>query len=94
VDHYRVLDETPGQDPRELYEVLERIQAVLTQEPTYQFINFSLGPILPVDDDDVHSWTSLLDEYLADGEKLVTVAVGNTGESDKASGLNRISMPA
>lgn len=94
VDHYRVLDETPGQDPGELYEVLERIHAVLTQEPTYQFMNFSLGPILPVDDDDVHAWTSLLDEYLADGEKLATIAVGNTGESDKASGLNRIQVPA
>ena len=94
VDHYRVLDETPGQDSSELYEVLERIQAVLTQEPVYQFMNFSLGPILPVDDDDVHAWTSLLDEYLADGEKLATVAVGNTGESDEASGLNRIQVPA
>lgn len=94
VDHYRVLDETPGQNSSELYEVLERIEAVLTQEPTYQFMNFSLGPVLPVDDDDVHAWTSLLDKHLANGEKLATIAVGNTGESDRASGLNRIQVPA
>lgn len=93
VDHYRVLDAAPGQDPRELYEVLERIQTVLTQK-RYQLVNLSLGPILPVDDDEVHAWTAVLDELLANGNTLATIAVGNTGESDQAAGLNRIQVPA
>ena len=31
VDHYRVLDTAPGQDPYELYEVLERVDKVLVE---------------------------------------------------------------
>lgn len=93
VDHYRVLDAAPGQDPRELYEVLERIQAVLTQQ-RYHLVNLSLGPILPIDDDEVHAWTAVLDEMLAARDTLTTIAVGNTGESDAAAGLNRIQVPA
>lgn len=30
IDHYRVLDDAPGQDPHELYEVLDRIEGVLS----------------------------------------------------------------
>jgi hypothetical protein len=93
VDHYRVLDAAPGQDPRELYEVLERIQTVLTQQ-RYHLVNLSLGPILPIDDDDVHAWTAVIDELLATRDTLATIAVGNTGESDAAAGLNRIQVPA
>jgi hypothetical protein len=93
VDHVRVLDDAPGQDPRELYEVLERIQSVLKQR-RYDLINLSLGPILSVDDDEVHAWTSVLDEHLASSNTLATVAVGNTGESDALAQLNRIQVPA
>lgn len=93
VDHHRVLDSAPGQDPRELFQVLERIQSILTQE-SYQFVNLSIGPILPVEDDDVHAWTAVLDEILSSRNILATIAVGNTGESDKDAGLNRIQVPA
>lgn len=93
VDHYRVLDAAPGLDPRELYEVLERIQTVLTQQ-RYHLVNLSLGPILPIDDDDVHAWTAVIDELLATRDTLATIAVGNTGESDAVAGLNRIQVPA
>lgn len=93
VDHYRVLDDLPGQDPRELYEVLHRINSVLSQK-NYHLINLSLGPILSVDDDDVHAWTAVLDEHLASRDTLATVAVGNTGESDALAELNRIQVPA
>jgi len=93
VDHIRVLDDAPGQDPRELYEVLERIQDVLKQR-RYNFINLSLGPVLSVEDDDVHAWTAILDEYFAANDILATVAVGNTGESDSLARLNRIQVPA
>lgn len=93
VDHYRVLDTAPGQDPRELYEVLSRIQSTLTDR-RYDLVNLSLGPILPVDDDDVHAWTAVIDSLLSSGNTLATVAVGNTGESDSLAGLNRVQVPA
>lgn len=92
-DHYRVLDATPGQNPHELYEVLGRIDQVLV-EKDYQFINLSIGPRLPVEDDEVHAWTAVLDDRLARGTTLATIAVGNDGNSSAADGLNRVQVPA
>lgn len=93
VDHYRVLDDPIGQDPHELYEVLGRIDRALI-ENEYDFINISVGPHIPVEDDHVHAWTAVLDERLSHGTMLATIAVGNNGESDAESGLNRIQVPA
>ncbi len=93
VDHYRVLDDEPGGNPFELYEVLERIQSILKSKP-YDFFNLSLGPQLPIEDDDVHAWTAVLDEHLSDGSTLATIAVGNDGESDEQLGLNRVQVPS
>ena len=66
VDHYRVLDTAPGQDPHELYEVLSRIDQVLV-EKKYEFINLSVGPRLPIEDDEVHAWTAVIDDRLSRG---------------------------
>lgn len=93
VDHYRVMDTTPGQDLHQLFEVLERIDRVLA-ENQYDFINLSLGPRLPIEDDDVHAWTAVLDDRLARGNTLATIAVGNDGEGDATLGLNRIQVPS
>jgi hypothetical protein len=93
VDHYRVLDDTPGQNPYELYEVLDRINNILATN-RYEFINLSLGPCLPIDDDDVHAWTAVLDGYLSDGETLATIAVGNDGEGDPLIRANRVQVPS
>lgn len=93
VDHYRVLDTAPGQDPHELYEVLARIDRVLV-EKRYQFINLSVGPRLPIEDDEVHAWTAVIDERLAQGSTLATIAVGNDGDGSGEEGLNRIQVPA
>lgn len=79
VDHFRVLDSDSDSDPFELYDVLGRIQTVL-KDRQYEFINLSLGPAVPVEDDEVHAWTAVLDEHLADGRTFATLAVGNTGE--------------
>ena len=79
VDHHRVLDKNSYDDPFELYEVLERVKAVLAQR-NYEFISLSIGPALAVDDNDVHAWTAVLDEHLSDGRTLATIAAGNTGE--------------
>jgi hypothetical protein len=93
IDHYRVLDKDADTNPFELYEVLRRIDAVLRTN-RHQFINFSIGPALPVEDDQVHTWTAVLDEHLSDGNTLAAFAVGNTGELDVASGEARIQVPA
>lgn len=93
VDHYRVLDAIPGQNPHELYEVLGRIDQILVTKP-YQFINLSIGPRLPIEDDEVHAWTAVLDDRLSRGTTLATIAVGNDGESPAADDLNRVQVPA
>jgi hypothetical protein len=93
VDHYRVLDTAPGQDPHELYEVLNRIDRVLV-EKQYDFINLSIGPRPPVEDDDVHAWTAVIDDRLSLGTTLATIAVGNGGDSPGDDWLKRIQVPA
>lgn len=91
VDHYRVLDRDAERDPYELYDVLRRIDEVLKRQ-RYEFVNFSIGPSLPVEDDEVHSWTALLDQYLAEGNTLASFAVGNSGLD--GPGESRIQVPA
>ena len=88
VDHYRVLAPTSGKDP-DLFDVLHRIKGVL-ETGRYKFANFSLGPRMPVSDDEVHAWTATLDQLCATYGILATVAVGNDGE---AEGADRIQPP-
>lgn len=94
VDHWRVLDvATDHDDPYALFSVLRRIKSVLDQNQ-YRFANISLGPDLPVEDDEVHVWTALLDDYSKRGDTLFFVAAGNTGELDHPSGNARIQPPS
>ena len=93
VDHFRVLDASSDADQYELYDVLKRIEDVLYRtEP--EFINLSIGPHLPTEDNEVHAWTAVIDEYVAHTGALVTIAVGNDGELDWESGNARIQVPA
>lgn len=93
VDHYRVLDDVPISDPHELYDVLQRIENALASD-RYDLVNLSLGPELPIEDDDVHAWTAVLDTWLSRNNALLCVAVGNGGERDALTGLNRIQVPS
>ncbi|HRQ04323.1 MAG TPA: S8 family peptidase [Nitrosomonas halophila] len=94
VDHLRVLDrDTDSEDPLELYRTLGFVEEVLLSRQ-YQFINLSLGPDLPIDDTDVHAWTSVIDDLLSDGDTLMTVAVGNNGEMDHSVGNARVQVPS
>lgn len=65
-----------------------RIQKVLGDR-RYEFFNLSLGPHVPTEDDEVHPWTAVLDEHLADGHAFATIAVGNSGETPEP----RIQIP-
>ncbi|MCY4184986.1 MAG: S8 family peptidase [Rhodobacteraceae bacterium] len=93
IDHYRVVDDAPGQDNNELYEVLDRIENILLSND-FDFINLSIGPRLPIEDDDVHAWTAVLDEYLSKNSTLAMIAVGNDGEGDTIQGFDRIQVPS
>ena len=64
---------------------------MLCLQKKYQFVNLSLGPRIPIEDDDVHVWTSSLDNYLSTNNTLLTVAVGNDGG---ILGQNRIQPPS
>lgn len=92
VDNYRVLDKESENDD-ELYDVLKRITTIL-QGTDYQFVNFSIGPDIPIEDDEVHSWTAVLDDQFADGKTLATIAVGNGGQRDATLEFNRIQVPS
>jgi len=94
VDHIRVLDKQTGKNgDYEYYDVLDRILHVLDNN-SYDFANISLGPDIPVDDDDITRWTASLDQRFAGGNMLTTVAAGNSGDLDSLSGLNRIQPPS
>lgn len=94
IDHWRVLDEASAKLPQhELYPVLKRIVAVL-KEHDYDYVVLCVGPYTPVEDDDVHLWTVMVDKLAKSGKPLIFIAVGNTGESDAELRLNRIQPPA
>ncbi len=89
VDIVRVL--SPDDADPDLFDVLTRIENVL-KEKKYKYINLSLGPRMSVEDDEVHVWTSVLDQYLQDGSCMATVAIGNDG--DLPGDLSRIQPPS
>lgn len=95
VDHVRVLDLATGANGDVMcLEVLDRILNHLDANPTYEFINISLGPRLPIEDDDVTEWTATLDERFAAGRAVATIATGNDGDADETLGLHRIQPPS
>jgi hypothetical protein len=94
VDHVRVLPST-ATDLR-VGDVIDRIINTLTEardagEP-YTLANLSLGPRMPIVDDDPHEWTVRLDDFLSLGDLFMTVAVGNDGT--QGPDLGRIQPPA
>lgn len=93
LDSYQVIDPNDTSNEFELYEALERICQILDTH-NYEFVNLSIGPDLPISDNEIHAWTAKLDEKLASGHVLMSVAVGNNGEMDENSGNARIEVPS
>lgn len=94
VDNIRVLDDdSHTEDSLEMYRTLGFVEQVLLSRQ-YEFINLSLGPDLPIEDSDVHAWTAVIDDLLGDGDTFMTIAVGNNGEHDRASGNARVQVPS
>ena len=89
VDIVRVMSPTDI-DP-DLFDILSRIESVLKTND-YKYINLSLGPRIPMEDDEVNVWTSVLDSYLQNGECLATVAIGNDGDLNNE--YSRIQPPS
>lgn len=92
VEHFQVVD--LDTDPNgNAHDALERVKQVLhTRE--HEFINISIGPEIPIDDNDVDAWTSVIDEHLSSGRVFATIAAGNGGEADQKSGNARVQIPA
>ncbi len=89
-----MLDIDSARDPQgELFDVLTRIVEVLNNN-RYDLVNISIGPDLPIEDDDVHVWTAVLDDVFSGGGALPFIAVGNGGDLDWKSGNARIQSPA
>lgn len=82
VDHYRVLSPSSGGNGDwDLFDVLKKIQSVL-DTGDYKFANLSIGPHLPIGDDEIHVWTAVLDQLCVKHGILLTVAVGNDGNEE------------
>lgn len=95
IDHFRVTP-APSPDPWDidLYWILDRIIELVTARG-YRIVNLSLGPELAVDDQtEPHAWTAQLDELADSHGVLFVTAVGNNGQLDEASGLNRVQVPS
>lgn len=96
LDHVRVLDHKDASSKDlEYVDVIDRITSYLdAHRNQYRLVNLSIGPNIPIEDDDISYWTIALDQRFSLGHSVVTVAAGNAGELDSLSGLNRIQPPS
>jgi hypothetical protein len=94
VHHFRVLPGPNGNLDTYAYEVLDQIETVISSTP-YRVVNLSLGPDITVEDAaEPNRWTATLDRLAYEQDVLFVVAVGNNGNEDHATGLNRVMVPA
>ena len=93
VDHYRVFGENTNAKDENLLDVLKLIQDTL-ESSNYSFVNLSIGPYMPIEDDEVTAWSSVLDRVFKEQDILAAIAAGNTGHLDRDSGNARIQPPS
>ncbi len=96
MEHVRVVDERDNSTKDiEYIDVIERIVHHLdANKGKYEFVNISIGPDIPISDDEISYWTLAIDRRFASLNAVVTVAAGNTGELDANTELNRIQPPS
>ncbi len=96
VDHVRVIDiRDASNKDLEYIDVIERITNHLdSNKGKYKFVNLSIGPDIPISDDEVSYWTLAIDQRFASSNAVVTIAAGNSGELDGEAELNRIQPPS
>lgn len=94
IDHFRIVPQpNPTTDP-DAYWVLDQIVGQVEADD-FRIVNLSLGPDISVDEDDEpNRWTATLDSLAYERGVLFVTAVGNNGEEDEATGLNRVQVPA
>lgn len=94
VDHVRVLPSTANDlHVRDVIDqIIGTLQHARDSGRPYSLANISLGPRMPVLDDDPHEWTVRLDDFLSLGDLFMTVAAGNDGAA--GPDLGRLQPPA
>ena len=94
VEHVRVLPSLA--EDTQVVDVIDRIldtlQGARDEGRPFALANLSLGPRLPIVDEDPHEWTVRLDDFLSLGDLFMTVAAGNDGTSGQD--LGRIQPPS
>ena len=91
---WRIIDRRDYDDSDSgLFKILQRIKDILEQNK-YKLVNLSIGPSIPIEDDEPHVWTTVLDKILCDGKTLLCSAAGNDGELDWETGNARIQPPS
>jgi hypothetical protein len=91
VAHYQVMPTPVPQDASEYPWILSKIREVV-ETTDARIVNLSLGPRVPVDDDEPHRWTAVLDKVAYDRGILFVTAAGNNGEK-AGPHLNRVQVP-
>ncbi|NTW40110.1 MAG: S8 family peptidase [Cellulomonadaceae bacterium] len=94
VTSYRVLPTPPEPEDVDGYWALDQIIKTV-REDSPQIVNLSVGPEIPVQDDqEPNRWTAELDQLAWDQDVLFVVAAGNHGDQDDSQGLHRVEVPA
>jgi hypothetical protein len=101
VEVFRLVDDENDEDTEDfqMYRSLEYVRKVLT-EGEYEFVNISVAPQVSTEDNNVHAWTTVLDELACRKHLFITVAGGNNGSLSNprievpGDGVNVVSVGA
>lgn len=91
IESFRVLP-TSDPDDIDLYESIDVIEKVVPLKSHIKFFNVSLGPLGPIDEDNISRFTYALDLLAHKHDVVFSVAVGNDGDQGEIYG--RIQAPS
>ena len=101
VEVFRLVDDRNDEDTEDfhMYRSLEYIRQVLTGG-RFEFVNISVAPQVSTEDNNVHAWTTVLDELAWKEGIFITIAGGNNGSLSNprievpGDGVNVVSVGA